>query len=174
MPSARVITFWEIREIALVEIRALEQRVLHERVVARELADRSVAEQVAAAVARVRHVDRALLGAERDRDHRRAHASVRPRVVGACEDLRVRVLHGRAQAVADRHLALPAAAVAEVPGDRARGHPARDLARLVPAHAVRHDEDVELREQDEAILVVEALPADVGDACRDRPHSSGV
>src|SRR5262249_31215892 len=64
--------------------------------------------------------------------------------------------------------------VAEVHRDRARCHAACDLTGLVAPHAVGDDEHVELRKQDEPVLIVATLPADVGETCRDRPHSRSV
>jgi hypothetical protein len=51
---------------------------------------------------------------------------------------------------------------AEELGDRLGGEAARHVARAVPAHAVGHEEELVLVHDGAAVLVVVALPTDVG------------
>ena len=161
----------QIREIALAQIGALDQRVGDERVIARELVELAVAHAVAAAVPRVGDVERVIPGIVGRGDDRRPHAPVSAGVVGAGEDPRVGQRHRGAEVAPYVHVV--AGAAAEVRGDDARGHPARHLPRLVTPHPVGDNEDVELRQQDETVLVMGTLPTDVAQSRRDRTHSGG-
>jgi hypothetical protein len=95
---------------------------------------------------------------------------VEPRIVRPSIDSCIRIADGQAEAFASGPAGDRTVFASEVAGNRARRHAARYFTGLMATHAVRNDEDVELRQEDEPILVVHPLSADIGHSCRDRAH----
>src|SRR5450432_2055703 len=155
----------ERRDLHLRHLGPRRDHLLDDRVVAREPLELLAAQPVGAAVARVR--DRELRVAHGERDDRRAHAVLGAVLLRGGADLVVRDLDAHAQQVrAERQvgidgvrprLARIGVVAAKERLERVDGHDARDLARVVAAHAVRDDEQPRVDEAAEGVLVLLAL-----------------
>ena len=171
--------FGQLALLLFGEVGHREQVVVDERVVARHLAQLAAPNAVAAAVADVPDVHPVLLGRKERAHHGGPHAAALARLGAALEDLAVGDADAREQPVfllrqarveVERPGHVLGGRGAEELGDGVGREATRDVPGAVAPHPVGDDEQVVLGEDDEAVLVVLSLEADVTETRRDRAH----